>query len=193
MSHPVRSPGSAGRSKPNSASNRSVRCARSRRLSADSAEASSRPDPAPSAGSRGPPGRRPRRAGSASVPSRSPIPAGQAAPQRRRGRNFPRCTRFSRELTPLPRPAARAPIRTQPRLPRGWIPPMTGGSLPPRPALGARPPHPGAAASRAERPGRAVAAAAPEPCPAQSQDVAAAFTIVDSGSSEAKHRSQSES
>lgn len=76
MSQPVRSPGSAGRSKPKSASSRSVRCDRSRRLRADSAGPSSLPaavPSAPAAGTQGPPGRRPLRAPSESPPPRSTI------------------------------------------------------------------------------------------------------------------------
>lgn len=55
MSQPVRSQGSEGRSKPNSASSRSVRCDRSRRLRAESAGPSSLRRVAPSS-ARSPPG-----------------------------------------------------------------------------------------------------------------------------------------
>lgn len=150
-----------------------------------------------------------------------PSQPARAAPQRRRGRNFPRRTRFSRERTPLGAPQRAHQSETRPRLPGGHIPPMRGEVLAPRPAPGAPPPRRGPQAWRLSRryrgcPGAAVAtrlqvdpspavgraahrtqrdplptAEAPEPSPAR--DVAAAFPVVDSSSSEAEHRSQSES
>lgn len=125
MSQPVRSQGSAGRSKPNSASNWSVRCDRSRRLRADSAGPSSlrraapsastrctataahRPDcPAPGLPKPGPP-----------TPWLTGCPRGHGHRRRRPAAPFPQpLQKGFRALRPAPassrpRPAERAPIR----------------------------------------------------------------------------------
>lgn len=142
MSQPVLSPGSEGRSKPNRASSRSVRCDRSRRLRADSAGPSSLRDAPPSAATPGAAvgchcrrplprpvltsplrdrGRRRRR--SARRAPRPPAAASRPPPREEFGALAPG-SRENREAPPPPRRAA--PIRALP-----FSPPANHGA--PRP------------------------------------------------------------
>lgn len=134
MSQPVLSPGSEGRSKPNRASSRSVRCDRSRRLRADSAGPSSLRDAPPSAATPGaavvvtiatpspdPSSPRPFGIGvAAAARLRSPRAPPPPHPGHRRGRNLARWRPVpARTARPRPRrgeqhQSERAPSRLQP-------------------------------------------------------------------------------